>query len=384
MSGRSATVVGAGPAGLAAALAIVRAGGSARVFERRTHVGARFHGDFQGLENWSTEVDVLDELSELGIAPTFEHTPFRECVYFGPRGEQHVCRSERPLWYLVRRGPERGTLDDALYRQASRSGIGIELGHAVDHLPDGGIVAQGPRRVDGIVVGYLFDTDRADSAFGAISDEVAPGGYAYLLVCKGRATLATCIFADYHNDKLYLARTVELFQREVGISLRDARPFGGFGNAALPPTLRRGNLLFAGEAAGLQDALFGFGMRYAMVSGHLAGIAIQSGDLASYERACEERLVPQLRASAVNRYLYIHAGARGRTSLLERLCGAPDPRAWLGRYYRPRWWTPLLYPLARRAARRRQSRDARACKETCDCTYCRCVREASDVRAISE
>lgn len=46
-----------------------------RVFERRRDVGARFHGDFQGLENWSTEKDVLEELASFGIETAFDHTP---------------------------------------------------------------------------------------------------------------------------------------------------------------------------------------------------------------------------------------------------------------------------------------------------------------------
>lgn len=267
-------IVGGGLSGLAAALAVVRSGGRAHVFERRGDIGGRFHGDFQGLENWTNGIDVLEELASFGIEPTFEHTPFRECVFFDPDGREHVCRSQEPLWYLVRRGTEAGTLDQALKAQAVAAGVDMEFGKTVEHLPDGGIVANGPRGVDAIAVGYVFATDRSDSAFGAVSDDLAPGGYAYLLICRGRATLATCMFADFHNDKEYLARTVRFFESAVGITPGEARSFGGFGNMPAAPHVRRGNLLFAGEAAGLQDALFGFGMRYALTSGHLAGRAL--------------------------------------------------------------------------------------------------------------
>ena len=371
-------IVGGGLSGLAAALTVVRGGGRAHVFERRRDVGARFHGDFQGLENWSTEGDVLEEIASIGVEPTFEHTPFRECVLFDPDGREHVCRSSRPLWYLVRRGTERGTLDQALKAQALAQGVEIEFGKAMEHLPEGGIVAHGPRHVDAIAVGYVFSTDRSDGAFAVVSDDLAPRGYAYLLICRGRATLATCMFDDFHNDKQYLARTVQFFEKTVGVTPGDARSFGGFGNMPAEPKVRRGTMLLVGEAAGLQDALFGFGMRYALASGHLAGLAFVDGDLSEYEAAYRRLFRPRIEAAVVNRYLYRRGGAGGYRTLVEYMSGARDPRAWLRRYYNRRWWTPLVYPLARAHAARQQARsDAHECREDCDCTYCRCVREAA-------
>ena len=385
MSTTPVSIVGGGLSGLAAALAVVRDGGHARVYERRGESGARFHGDFQGLENWSTEGDVLEEIASFGIEPTFDHTPFRECVFFDPDGREHVCRSQEPLWYLVRRGTDVGTLDQALKAQALAAGVDIEFGQTVEHLPEGGIVAYGPRRVDAIAVGYVFPTDRADGAFGAVSDTLAPGGYAYLLICRGRATVATCMFDDFHNDKQYLARTVEFFEKSVGLRLQDARAFGGFGNMSPEANVRRGKLLLAGEAAGLQDALFGFGMRYALASGHLAGLAFVRGDLSEYETAYRQHLRPRIHAAAVNRYLYRRAGESGYRRLVEHLSAAPDPRAWLRRYYNHRWWTPFIYPLARaHAARVRSGGDAHECREGCDCTYCRCVREAAASRTVDD
>src|SRR5437773_8925477 len=85
-------VFGAGPSGLAAALAANQAGRRVIVHERCSDVGHRFHDDFQGLENWTTDGDVLDELVGLGIEPTFDHTPIREAVVFDPR-RVHTYRS---------------------------------------------------------------------------------------------------------------------------------------------------------------------------------------------------------------------------------------------------------------------------------------------------
>ena len=169
-------ITGAGPAGLAAALTVAKQDVRVIVTERHGEVGQRFHGDFQGLENWTTTGDVLDELAAIGIEPTFEHAPFRECVYYDPTGREYVFRSERPIWYLVRRGSDSGTLDQSLKSQALAAGVDLRLSTVQKHLPDGGIVAHGPRRPDAIAVGYVFETDRANGAFAAISDQLAPKG----------------------------------------------------------------------------------------------------------------------------------------------------------------------------------------------------------------
>ncbi|RMG55536.1 MAG: hypothetical protein D6723_02450, partial [Acidobacteria bacterium] len=171
-------ITGAGPAGLAAALTVANAGGCPVVYERQRDVGGRFHGDFQGIENWTTRQDALEELTALGIEPTFETTPFREATFYDPAGREHHYRSSHPLFYLVRRGPESGTLDWGLKQQARARGVEIRFKQSRNRLPEGGIVAQGPRGADAIAVGYVFETDMADGAFAAFSDRLAPKGYA--------------------------------------------------------------------------------------------------------------------------------------------------------------------------------------------------------------
>ncbi|MBI5875899.1 MAG: NAD(P)-binding protein [Deltaproteobacteria bacterium] len=60
-------IVGAGPAGLVAAINLAKAGCKVTVYEEKSEVGHRFHGDFQGLENWSSEEDAAVLLERLGI-----------------------------------------------------------------------------------------------------------------------------------------------------------------------------------------------------------------------------------------------------------------------------------------------------------------------------
>ena len=72
------SISGAGPAGLAAAMTLARAGVPSVVREFRNDVGARFHGDFQGIENWTTPGDVFEELADLGLESRVELAPCRE------------------------------------------------------------------------------------------------------------------------------------------------------------------------------------------------------------------------------------------------------------------------------------------------------------------
>jgi flavin-dependent dehydrogenase len=375
-------IAGAGPAGLAAALTIARGGGRALVSERRDDVGKRFHGDFQGIENWTTAGDVLDEFASIGIEPTFTHTPFRECRFYDPAGRAYTYSSDQPIWYLVRRGTDPDSLDQSLKTQALAAGVDLELGTERSHLARGGIVAHGPRRRDAIAVGYVFETDHKDGAFAAISDDLAPKGYSYLLICGGRGTIASCMSADFHNEAVYLKRTVAFFEDRVRLDMRNATKFGGFGNVFPTTVARKARMVYVGEAAGFQDAFFGFGMRYAVLSGHLAGRALLNGGPEAYDGLWQDRLGGLLKVAAVNRYFYEKLGNNGYMRLMRSIAGSRDVRDWLRRYYTNGSIKSLLYPIARRrfASKRDLVVD---CIDGCDCTWCRCNRHGRSMEESS-
>lgn len=343
-------ITGAGPAGLAAALAARRAGRQVVVHERELEVGHRFHDDFQGLENWSTEDDVLDELAQLGIAPSFEHAPVTRAVVFDPADRVHVYESSRPMFHVVRRGPGEGTLDRALERQAREAGVDIRFGVRGGSTGVAHIEATGPRGNNAIAAGLLFHTTAADSVHAALSDHLAPGGYAYLIINKGRGTLATCMFRRFGEARSCLERTRQYFADRVSFDMLEPRPFGGVGQYGPPVTAHAGSVLYAGEAAGFQDPLWGFGMRYALLSGTMAGRALAEGTPAQYDDAWHQRFGDMLEAGTVNRLLYGRLGRLGYHSLLALLDHTSDPRALLRRLYHRTPLTSLLLGLARRIA----------------------------------
>ena len=62
-------ILGAGLSGLAAATILAKAGKEVHVHEIRKDSGARFDGDFQGIENWTSENDFFDEMRNWGLEP---------------------------------------------------------------------------------------------------------------------------------------------------------------------------------------------------------------------------------------------------------------------------------------------------------------------------
>ena len=62
-------ILGAGLSGLAAATILAKAGKEVHVHEIRKNSGARFDGDFQGIENWTSEIDFFDEMRSWGLDP---------------------------------------------------------------------------------------------------------------------------------------------------------------------------------------------------------------------------------------------------------------------------------------------------------------------------
>jgi flavin-dependent dehydrogenase len=355
-SDRLIRIAGAGPSGLAAAITLARAGRQTVVHERRAEAGARFHGDFQGIENYSTAGDAIEELAAAGIPLDCDVHPFRSAVICDATGREFRYGSSSPLFYMVRRGVAAGTLDQGL--KAAALGLGVEIrfhSSLASETPGIGIRATGPRGSFAIVVGYLFATSLPDMVLGVLSDRLAPAGYAYLVVCDGRATLASTIFADQSAWQTYLDRTVAFYnERTAGaISLDGAAFFGGSGNVRLPRSARAnaGATLIAGEAAGFQDALWGFGLRSAMLSGHLAARALVAGRPAAYDSSWRARLGGQMRTSFVNRFFYARLGDRGYSLFLRRLGAAGDAREWLRGHYAPSIWKDLWYLFVSRLAR---------------------------------
>lgn len=291
---------GAGVAGLVAGIQLARTGLRVEVHEKRADVGLRHHNDFQGLENWSQKSDVLQTLRGMGIEPDFFAHPFSEGLLYLPSLCPVRVRSRRTMFYLVKRGPGGDTLDAALKRQALEAGVRIHFGSLL--AGDADIIATGPPRANIVAAGITFDTSAEDQAKGILSDVLAPKGYAYFLVAEGKATLGTVLFRDFHKAGSCLQESLAAFQKTACFDIRNPRKFGGFGYFGIPRSGQDGGKLYVGEAVGFQDSLFGFGLRYALLSGHYAAQSILTG--AGYDLLWQKGFGRYLVNARVNRLLY--------------------------------------------------------------------------------
>lgn len=376
-------IIGAGPAGLVAAINLAKAGFAVTLHEAAPSVGHRFHRDFQGIENWTTEHDAQDFLTRINVEVNFRFAPYRGGIFFSPSLQRREIRTSEPLFYLVERGGEKACLDYGLLRQAEAAGVKITFSSRNWNVDHGGVIAVGPRAADVIAKGIVFETDSEDEAYAIIDDAIAPKGYAYLLINHRRATLATVIYRDFRNEKTYFQNTLATFQRLVPLSMKNVREFGGYGNFFLRPTAIEGTKLYLGESAGFQDALFGFGMRYAMTSGFLAAQSIIRAS--SYDELWKENLLPLLRVSASNRMIYELLGNGGYEFVFKRIATRADLRDALGRQYNPSWWKAGLFPLALllgNLLKRMRVEDKSCHHEDCSCVWCMHMKHQALQRSL--
>lgn len=295
-------ILGAGPAGLAVAINLAKTGRRVEIFEAKTDVGLRFNGDFQGLENWSEAVDVLDELKNEGITADFDFTPFKEFYLSDGRNEQKVT-SEKPAFYLVRRGNLPGSLDQALSNQALAVGATINFNSRLSEA-EADIVATGPNMTNifATASGMVFKTSAADIAVGLIGNRFAYLGYGYLMIVGGYGCIASVAFKDFDQLEQGAEETKRYFLNKFGLRVEEEKKFAGVGCFCVQPTFRKGNRLYVGEAAGLQDYLWGFGMRSAIKSGFLAAECLING--LDYETVAKKYFLKRLKASRVNRFFW--------------------------------------------------------------------------------
>jgi flavin-dependent dehydrogenase len=337
---REPLIIGAGPAGCAAAITLARAGHQPDLIERTSGPTDKVCGDF-------LSADTIQRLRALDVDPAaLGGSVIRRVRLI--HGER-VAEATLPFPAI---GLSRRVVDDALLRRAQEAGALLQSGRSVRRIgledglwtavADGGAVwmaetvflATGkhdlrdlPRpRPGGGAIGmkmyFSLRPERDRELNGATELTLFPGGYAGLQpVEDGRAVLCIAVrrseFQSCGGGWPGLLAAIEATSRRFAAMLNGAAPLlpRPLAVAGLPygyqaaPSPANG-LFRLGDQAAVIPSLTGDGMAIATHSGRAAAEAWLSGvDPAAYQRDLLRTLAPQMRLAG---WLH-HASMSGLT-----------------------------------------------------------------------
>lgn len=339
-------IMGAGLSGLAAATILAKAGREVHVHDIRADSGARFDGDFQALENWSMSVDFFDQLNEWGFdLSSFKATEFSSVDIIHP--DDVISQAETPTvaYRIVERGTSSHTIDQGFKQQALDAGAQIHYKSRVKE-EDCTIIACGPKGTSAVANGEIFNTDHPNHIGFQLNDKLAPGSYSYLIIIDGVGLICTCLWRKQKKSDRFLNETIAWYDAHYpGLNRKPIKRVGGKGDFTINRHYKQNGRYYVGESGGLQDFMWGFGMRMAVWSGVLAARDILGeGD---YEADVRRQLMPYVRTSVANRWLMNRVGDR----TFKRMCNAwmkdqkkrGDGLVWIGKLFRPSLLKSLVY-----------------------------------------
>jgi flavin-dependent dehydrogenase len=344
-------IAGAGPSGLAAAIALARAGREVEVHEAKSDVGTRFIGDLQIIESASEREPVPHFFDRIGIARNFYFRPADWATFYDHRRVARVIRSGEPYGWFIRRGALDGTLDQGLLIQARDAGATILFNSRL--TPENAdIVATGPASPDGLAREMTWQSDDSERIDVFFNHKLSPGGYSYLFILDGLATFGCAIVADFKRIDEYFDHSLAEAQALHDFRIpQETRTGYSYMNFHLKHRASNGQTRYVGEAAGFQDYLFGLGIRYALTSGHLAARSIL--EERDFDELWRSELGQKQETSLVNRFLYESGGNFGLAMFVRHAARARDFRRYLNGWHQGRWWKSMLAPVVRRVWKHR-------------------------------
>ena len=362
MSNGPVHILGAGLSGLAAATYLAKAGREVHVHEIRSDSGARFDGDFQGIENWTSDSDFFDEMLDWDFDPEqFKSDAFDVIDLVHPDDEITQPRTSGVAFRVVERGTAEHCIDQGFKRMALDAGAEIHYGTRKEP-EDCHIVAAGPKETSAVAYGEIFRTDHPNHVTFQLNDKLAPGAYSYLIIIDGIGLISTCLWRQQKKTSRYLNETIAWYEQHYDLNRRPIKRVGGKGDFGLPTRYIHEGRYYVGEAGGLQDCMWGFGMRYAITSGVLAAKSILGE--CDYEVEVRGRLLPLVRTSAINRFLMNRVGDRGFKMVANHWMRDQEKKgdgmAFMRWLYNPGLGRRVLWPLVRLGMlRRKQLKDGR-------------------------
>ena len=324
-------ILGAGPSGLCAAINIARTGGKAVVHERRAAIGMRFCPNLQGLRYLYMPPEEF--LPQLGLKADvkFHYFP-RTVICTRKRKVELDCSGGSQMPFVLRGagGTDGGesrkdSLDAALFSEAEKLGVEFEFNSRARES-DVQIVATGSKgEPDSAALGSVFENSDfpRDCQLVMFDDRYSPRGwYSYILpVGKDEIEFVTCVSKPHIPQLARLHAKAMKERKEIADAVagrKKVASFGGSASSRIPKSAFVGGKYFAGEAAGFQDPYMGFGIAYALRSGHLAARAILGGGKEDYDALWKKEFGYYLRKDAAYRLVMEMAGDRAAELMMSK------------------------------------------------------------------
>lgn len=339
-------IMGAGLSGLAAATTLAKAGIEVHVHDIREDSGKRFDGDFQALENWSMDSDFFDQLRSWGYDPSeFKATEFSIVDLIHPDDEISKTHTPSVAYRIVERGTSEHTIDQGFKRMAIAAGANLHYKSRVKE-EDCQIIACGPKGTSAVAYGEIFRTKHPNHIAFQLNDKLAPGSYSYLIIIDGIGLICTCLWRKQKGSDRFLNETIAWYQHHYpDIDMEPIKRVGGKGDFTINKNYFQDGRYYIGESGGLQDFMWGFGMRMAVWSGYLAAQDILGN--CSYEKEVRKQLMPYVRTSVANRFLMNRVGNRTFkmmcNSWMRNQAKNGDGLIWIGKLFRPKWYKTILF-----------------------------------------
>jgi flavin-dependent dehydrogenase len=266
-------IIGAGLAGLSTAIFLKKGGVNTHVFERNRFIGENVIENFQAIRNYDKEKDFLSSLKDRGIC--LSANPIKTIDKYAPSGKRmSVTAEDKPLFYSIKRGSAKDSIDNQLFDLALKEGVNFSFGDRKT-LGFGDIISTGPLFKNMWAFGEVYyDVDVDPSKIILFMDNnYCPQGYIYIIpFSKNKITIAATSFdlssplpAMFHkfvNENRVM--------REIVDDLPPASSFTGFAYSNIPESAVVKGKKFVGGAAGFVDPARGFGISYAVDSGYYA------------------------------------------------------------------------------------------------------------------
>ena len=308
-------VVGAGPAGLSAALLLSKKGISTIVLERNKSPGSQ-----QTSYDITEGSRIHDILNEMGIKP-LKTSPISE--WFSPN--YNFILDSKIEDYYFKRGPEKDSIENVLFDKLPKKNVDVLFESHIDTLEikKKQVTEVTTRTVhEKITVKptYIISADGAESdlrnrlkietevyatfrGFGIVVEskkqddiphakiyfdkQLAPGGYIYSGSVDNRSFFCV-VTDDMFSKKIKLRENLEKFlEKKIKRKITAKTYFDGIGISGIH-TNQVKNVLFVGGSALFYDPFLGYGLNYAIESGYYAAFAIIKNNIDEYKKYVKE------------------------------------------------------------------------------------------------